>query len=137
MPSMKSEPCAKLTMRLTPKISDNPAATRKSELAPARPFSSCSRTAAPLKRARSVFPQCAHFLIGRLEARTVRVAPIDHHAAAVAPRELADVSAHRRLVVDRAPVHQAEGRLHVEAVQRLDHLLRLGRACLADRGGDG
>ena len=51
MPSMYSEPCAKLTMRLTPKISDSPAATRNSELAPASPFRNCSRTAA-----RSILP---------------------------------------------------------------------------------
>jgi hypothetical protein len=48
MPSMYSEPCAKLTIRLTPKMSERPAATRKRELAPARPFRNCSRTAEPL-----------------------------------------------------------------------------------------
>src|SRR3990167_9313551 len=39
MPTMKNEPCAKLTMRVTPKISDSPAATRNNDDAPARPLS--------------------------------------------------------------------------------------------------
>ncbi len=39
---MYSEPCAKLTTRVTPKISVSPAATRNSDDAAARPFSSCS-----------------------------------------------------------------------------------------------
>src|SRR2546426_5394916 len=39
---MKNEPCAKLTIRVTPKISDSPAATRNSDDAPARPLSSCT-----------------------------------------------------------------------------------------------
>jgi len=37
-PSMNSEPCAKLTTRVTPKISVSPAATRNSAEAEARPF---------------------------------------------------------------------------------------------------
>ena len=35
---MNSEPCAKLTMRVTPKISVRPAATRNSDDADARPL---------------------------------------------------------------------------------------------------
>ncbi len=42
-PSMYSEPCAKLTTRVTPKISVSPAATRNSADEPARPFSSCAK----------------------------------------------------------------------------------------------
>src|SRR6266487_5478921 len=40
---MYSEPCAKLTMRVTPKMSDSPAATRNSDDAPARPLRSWMR----------------------------------------------------------------------------------------------
>ena len=39
MPSMKNEPWAKLTMRMTPKISDSPADTRNSDDAEASPLS--------------------------------------------------------------------------------------------------
>ena len=39
-PSMKNDPCAKLTMRVTPKISVRPTAIRNSDDADARPFSS-------------------------------------------------------------------------------------------------
>ena len=42
-PSMYSEPCAKLTTRVTPKISVRPAATRNSDDAPARPLRSWAR----------------------------------------------------------------------------------------------
>ncbi|MDQ0588631.1 hypothetical protein QFZ47_002740 [Variovorax paradoxus] len=31
MPTMKKEPCAKLTMRVTPKINERPAPTRNSD----------------------------------------------------------------------------------------------------------
>ena len=50
-PSMYSEPCAKLTMRVTPKISVRPAATRNSAEADDRPFSNCSRNDASVTRA--------------------------------------------------------------------------------------
>src|SRR5688500_7201438 len=82
MPSMYSEPWARLTMRLTPKMSDSPAATRNSELAPASPFRNCSRTAASLNPAVSLLPQRADFLLGGLDLRAVNVAPVDHRAAA-------------------------------------------------------
>ncbi len=42
-PSMYSEPCAKFTTRVTPKISVSPAATRNSAEAPARPLRSCAK----------------------------------------------------------------------------------------------
>src|SRR5688572_4231477 len=80
MPSMYSEPCAKLTMRLTPKISDSPAATRKSELAPASPLRNCRKTAEPLTPAALFLPQfAANFLIRGLVLGAVGVAPVDHH----------------------------------------------------------
>src|SRR3990170_3752096 len=135
MPSMYSEPCAKLTMRLTPKISDSPAATRNSELAPASPFRNCSRTAASLNPAVSLLPQCADFLLGGLDFRPVNVAPVDHRAAAAFPGELADVGAHGRLVIERAPDDWAERRLHLQALQSFDQLLRVGGPGFADRIG--
>jgi len=39
-PSIINDPCAKLTTRVTPKISESPAATRNSDDAPARPLNS-------------------------------------------------------------------------------------------------
>src|SRR5687768_850850 len=131
MPSMNSEPCAKLTMRLTPKISDSPAATRNSELAPASPFRNCSRTAASLNPAVSLLPQRADLLLGGLDPGAVDVAPVDHRALAVFLRELADVRAHRRLVVERAPYDRAKRGLHLQALQSLDQLLGVRRLRLA------
>src|SRR5687768_3469212 len=135
MPSMNSEPCAKLTMRLTPKISDSPAATRNSELAPASPFRNCSRTAASLNPAVSLLPQRADLLLGGLDLRPVDVAPVDHRAAAAFPGELADVGAHRRLVIERAPDDRPERRLHLQTLERFDQLLCVGGPGFADRVG--
>src|SRR5687768_8781196 len=124
MPSMNSEPWAKLTMRVTPKMSDSPAARRNSELAPASPFRNCSRTAEPLTGLLLLRAQLADFLVSGLELRPVGVAPVDHHAPAVFLRKLADIGAHGRLVVDAAPHDRPERRLHLEPLQRLDELFR-------------
>jgi hypothetical protein len=40
---MKNEPCAKLTMRVTPKISDKPAATKNKDEALASPLRACTK----------------------------------------------------------------------------------------------
>src|SRR5436190_3958711 len=127
MPSMYSEPCAKLTMRLTPKISDRPAATKNKELAPrAR-----SRTAAG-RRSRSLLAQRADLLIGGLVLRAIRVMPVDHHALIAFPRELADVGAHGRLVVERPPQDLAEGGFHLQPFEGGDQLVGIERAGLPD-----
>src|SRR5690242_3806090 len=105
-------------------MSERPAATRNSELAAASPFRNWSRTAVPVTAAVLVFfSQEADFLVGRLELRAGGVVPVHHHALAAFLRELADVGAHRRLVVDRPPCDRPEGRRHLEAFQRLDELL--------------
>src|SRR5262245_58635082 len=101
-------------MRLTPKMSDSPAARRKSELAPASPLRNCRRTAAPLTPDELLLSQRADFLVGGLEAGAVGVAPVHHHALVALLRELSDVGAHRRLVVDRAPRDRSERRLHLQ-----------------------
>ena len=44
MPSMYSEPCAKFTIRVTPKISDRPTAMRNSVDALASPFRNWMKT---------------------------------------------------------------------------------------------
>ena len=52
-PSMYSDPCAKLTTRVTPKINVRPAATRNSADAPARPFRSWAKKEAKDTRERN------------------------------------------------------------------------------------
>src|SRR6185295_19949308 len=120
-------------MRLTPKMSERPAATRNSELAPASPFRNCSRTAELLTPASSVFPQGADFLVGGLEFAAVGVAPIHHDALSVLPGELPHVRAHRRLMVDGAPDDRAERRGRLETLQRFHQLLGVGRLRLFHR----
>jgi hypothetical protein len=41
MPSRKKEPCAKLTIRVTPKIRESPAETKNKDEALAKPLRSC------------------------------------------------------------------------------------------------
>src|SRR5687768_10219800 len=121
-------------MRLTPKITVRPEATRNSEEALARPFSAwrispSMRDGSP--RAAGSRPRCraelADHVVGRQVGRAVGVAPIDHRPAAVAQRGAADEGAHRRLVVDGAELDLAgaeDGR-EAQAAQGADHLLRL------------
>src|SRR4051812_2730178 len=137
MPSMYSEPCAKLTTRVTPKMSDSPDATRKSVEALARPFRNCATKLdmAP-RRARRLFrrPQLPHLGVGRLDLRTVHVAERGHDAPAVLQRQAADESAHGRLVIERAVGDAAERRVDGEALHRRDQLLGVGAARLGDGG---
>src|SRR5580765_5150295 len=57
---MYSEPCARLTMFMMPSTSVSPAAIRNSMTPYCRPFSSCSKTSAPVMnekgRSRALFP---------------------------------------------------------------------------------
>src|SRR5258706_5285395 len=121
-------------MRLTPEMSDRPAATRNSELGLASPFRNCSRIAEPLTRcAALLFAQRADLWLRRLECCAVGVAPVHHHAVAVLLRELADVRAHGRLMIERAPDNGPERRRHLEALEGLDELFGVGRAGLLHR----
>src|SRR5205814_3860001 len=106
---MYSEPCAKLTMRVTPKISVSPAATRNNADADARPFSSwivsdASVTQKPRRSGARLFRRSnlANRVVVRQIVFAVRIGPIDHHAFAVLDGGASDECAHRRLVIDRA-----------------------------------
>src|SRR6185295_3152523 len=116
-PSIASEPCAKLTTRVTPKISVRPAATRKRLDADASPFSSWTASEAAVTRFPSSLGRSepADGVVGRQVVLAVRVAPVDHHALAVAHGGLADVRAHRRLLVERTERDATEGRFDIQA----------------------
>src|SRR5882672_3033941 len=160
---MYIEPCAKLTMRVTPKISDRPTATRNSDEAPARPFSSW--TARPAITAlvlphgpgisaclprhpgadwkvasrgtRSVrASQLGYLGVRWKHGRAVDIAERLHHAAALVHRGCADESAHRRLVIRLAIGDRAERRVVLQPFERSDHLFGVGAAGLLDRRGD-
>src|SRR5262245_42998929 len=133
MPSMYNAPCAKFTMRVTPKISDNPAATRKSVEALASPLRNWMTSEDMLLR-RSELP---HLCVRRQELRAVGVAPRGHHALAVLPRCATDIGAHGRLVVERAVGYRTEGSIDPEIFHRRDELLAVGTPRLADRGDGG
>src|SRR5215831_18149662 len=130
---MYSAPWAKFTMRVTPKMSDNPAATRNSVEALASPLRNWMTNEDMLLR-RSELP---HLCILRQEPGAVRVAPRGHHALAVFHGGPADVRAHRRLVVERAEGYRAERRVDPETLHRLDQLLAVEAPRLPDRRGGG
>src|SRR5215475_1971284 len=138
MPSMYSEPCAKFTIRVTPKISDSPTATRNSVDALASPFRNWMRAEATAQgrtgasqrprgnpRARTRLFAGTDLLdlgLGRQELRAVGVRPRGHHALAVLHADPTDIGAHRGLVVERAVRDPAERRVDLEALHRRDEL---------------
>src|SRR5919109_3271742 len=97
---MYSEPCAMLTMRVTPKMSDRPAERKKIDEAFARPFKAWSaRTSTGSLIPRAQLP---HFGIGRQHRGAVDVLDLDHRAFALLDGGLADPRAHGALVIARA-----------------------------------
>src|SRR5690349_1815167 len=119
-----------LTMRVTPKMSDRPAARKKREAAFARPFKAWS---ANTSRG-SLFPraQLPHDVVGRLHGGAVDVLEVDHRAFAVLYGGLADPRAHRALMVDRAVGDRPGGRIYLEAGERGDQLVGISAARLGD-----
>src|SRR5690348_17373285 len=106
---MYSEPCAKLTTRVTPKISDSPEAIRNSVEALASPFRNCAT-----KLATVLFggAQLSHFGVARLHLRAVDVPEGGHDALAVLHGEASDVGA-------RSEEHTSELQSPVHLVCRL------------------
>src|SRR5437870_4252268 len=131
---MYSEPCAMLTMRVTPKISDSPADRKNSDEAFARPFKAWSaRTSSGSLLPRAQLP---HFGIAWLHRGAVDVLDVDHRALALFDRDLADPGAHGALVIDRAISHRPGRRVDPEVGERRDQLLGIGAARLGDARGD-
>src|SRR5688500_14365542 len=123
------------TMRVTPKISDSPAARKNSDEAFARPFRAWIRNTS-IDRLLLLRPQPPHFAVRRQDRSAVDIAEIDHGALAALHRGLADPGAHGALVVDRAVLHRAGGRVELQAAERADQLLGVGAAGLGDAGGE-
>src|SRR2546423_4461193 len=109
-----------LTMRVTPKMSDRPAERKKSDEALARPFKAWSaRTSSGSLLPRAQLP---HLGIGRLHRGAVDVLDVDHRAAALLERDLANPRAHGALVVDRAVRDRTGRRVDLEVGERGDDL---------------
>src|SRR5207244_950556 len=131
---MYSEPCAMLTMRVTPKISDSPADRKNSDEAFARPFKAWSaRTSSGSLLPRAQLP---HFGIARLHRGAVDVLDVDHRALALFDRDLAHPGAHGALVIDRAISHRPGRRVDPQVGERRDQLLGIGAARLGNARGD-
>src|SRR5262245_56806666 len=120
-------------MRVTPKISDSPAATRNSVEALASPLRNWMTAEDMLLRGAELL----HLGVGRQVLGPVRVLPGRHHALAVLPRGAADVRAHGRLVIERAVYDGAEGSVDAQALHGLDQFLAVRATGFPDRGGGG
>src|SRR4051812_10897587 len=118
---MKNEPCAKLTMCVTPKISDRPAATRNRYDASANPLSSWTRRPERFMGSGG-WAHLPDFGVRRLERHAVAVTRLGHHASTVGVARLADERTDRRLVVDRAVGDAAERRVDLQVREGRDEL---------------
>src|SRR5919201_606039 len=131
---MYSEPCAMLTMGVTPKMSDRPADRKKSDEAFARPFRAWSaRTSSGSLLPRAQLP---YFGIRGQDRGAVDVLDVDHGALAFLDGRLAHPGAHRALVIARAKSDRPGGRIHLQVGERADELLRVRAARLRNPGGD-
>src|SRR5882724_13703499 len=135
-------------MRVTPKISVSPDATRKRNMALARPLRSWMKRkdmipltspSSPGKRVRRRVPSVArakllHVVVRRQHLLAGDVLMVDHDAHAALGVDLggAHPRAHGGLPVGGAEGDRTDGRLHLEALEGGHQLLRLGAARLAD-----
>src|SRR5947208_1265507 len=137
---MYSEPCAKLTMRVTPKISVSPP-QRETAPTTTRGRSAAGSSATRASRSHQLRPKEALFggtdLADRVVVRqivfAVGIFPVDHHALAILDRRAPDERAHRRLVIDRAKRDPPEWNVDFEIFHRSDELLGIGRSRLGNR----
>src|SRR5262245_10174446 len=130
---MYSPPCAKFTMRVTPKISDSPAATRNSVDALASPL----RTWIASEDMLLGGTELLHLGVEWQEVGPVRIFPGGHHALAVLHSGAPDVGAHRRLVVQRPVYNGAEGSVHAQPLHGLHQLLAVRAPGPPDRSDGG
>src|SRR5690242_3281232 len=132
---MYREPCAMLTMRLTPKISDSPAERKKSDDALARPFRAWSaKTSSGSLLLRG--PHLPHFRVRRLHCSAIHVLEVHHRALALLHGGLADPRAHRALVIDGAERERACRRLDFQPGECGHKLVRVGALRLGNAGGE-
>src|ERR1051325_3828219 len=124
-----------LTMRVTPKMSERPAARKNSDAAFARPFRAWSaRTSSGSLLLRGA--QLPYFGIARLHGGAVDVLEVDHRALALLHRGLADPGAHRALVIDGAISDRPRRCLDLQARECPDQLFGVGATRLGDARGE-
>src|SRR4051812_44758362 len=111
-------------MRLTPKMTVSPLATRKSEEALARPLSAW-RTTFSKVRWSALRAERAYHRIGRQVVLAVGIAPVGHGALAVLQHGAADESAHGGLVIEGAELHSTEDGAECQAGHGIHHRLGL------------
>src|SRR3990170_1335333 len=143
---MYSEPCARLITRVTPKMSESPAASRNRNIALLRPLKNCNRKSSTelptVFFLRALFlPDSAGSLANLFdlllgEEQILGPDELGIHQNPVAQRRvetgLADPYSRVPLVVEGTDRHFAHGRVQREALQGVDHLLLIGGSCFLD-----
>src|SRR5512144_443570 len=149
---MYRDPCAMLMMREAPKISDRPTATRHRPEAVESPLSACKRH--PLKvmsahlspqggerltkdvtnenLVRFDRPELLHLGVARQHGCAVDIFEVGHGALAAFEDDLADIGPHRRLMIAGSIDKRPERTINLEAFERLDQFLGIGRLCLGN-----
>src|SRR5262249_8851198 len=85
---------------------------------------------------RGRWAQLPDFGIGGQNRAPVDIFEIDHDRLAVLQRKLADIGAHRGLVIDGPVEERAERAIDLEPTERRHELVGIGGAGLADAGGE-
>src|SRR5262245_33166146 len=80
--------------------------------------------------------QLLHLLVGRQHAPPVDIFEVGHRPLAVLQRDLADIGAHRRLMVVGAEFERPQRTFDLEPAERDNELVGIGRARLGDAGGE-
>src|SRR5271166_1394768 len=79
--------------------------------------------------------QLPDLLVARLDARAVDIFEIRHGAFAALERDLPDIGAHGRLVVDGAKLERADRALDLQSAKGRDQFVGVGCPRLGDTGG--
>src|SRR5690606_2125397 len=134
-------------MRLTPKMSDSPTATRNNEDASARPFRPCTIRVESVISAARYRKQSSRRSFGRggspllddfirwQDRRAIHIADIGHDAFAVLHSPRTHVGGHGRLVVLRTIRDWPERRDDLQTTECLDQRLGIGGACCLEPFG--
>src|SRR4029078_8980273 len=149
---MYRDPCAMLMMRETPKISDRPTATKNRPEAVESTLSALTRNALKVIKShlspqggerltkditnenlvRFDGPKLFHLVVAWQNRCAVDIFEVGHGTLAAFKDDLADIGPHRGLMIAGAIDERPERTVDLQALERLDQLLGIGRLRFGD-----